>query len=254
MCNLKFSLTMIITILTGILSGCATIKGPTDPSDPLESYNRAMHEFNQDFDKAVATPVAEVYQDITPTWLDRGITNIFSNLDDFVVLINDLLQLKFMQAASDASRIVINTTVGLLGFFDPATELDLRKHREDFGQTLGYWGVPTGPYFVLPFLGPSTIRDSAGLGVDYIYVDPVFNDIDSRTTRYSLLVVDFIDKRADLFGASKLLEAAALDHYTFTREAYLQRRRYYVYDGDPPMEEFEDMELNEKNNSSTKSQ
>jgi len=251
--KLKYNLAIIITILTGITSGCATIEGPTEPSDPFESYNRAMHGFNQDFDKAVATPVAETYQDITPTWLDKGITNFFSNLGDFVVLANDLLQFKFQQAASDASRIVFNTTVGLLGFLDPATEMDFRKHREDFGQTLGYWGMPSGPYFVLPFLGPSTIRDSAGLGVDYIYLDPIVNHTDNLTTRYSLLLVRTIDKRADLLGASKLLEDAALDHYTFTREAYLQRRLYYVYDGDPPMDEFDEMEFNESDDSSTES-
>lgn len=250
--KLKYSLALIIAILTGITSGCASIEGPADPSDPFESYNRAMHGFNQDFDKAIATPVAKAYQKITPTWLDKAITNFFSNLGDFVVLTNDLLQFKFLQAASDTARIVFNSTVGLFGLFDPATKLDFRKHNEDFGQTLGYWGMPTGPYFVLPFLGPSTIRDSAGLAVDYIYVDPVVNYYDDLTTRYSLLALNYIDKRADYLAATELIETAALDQYIFIREAYLQRRLYHVYDGDPPMEEFDEMEDIEKNNGSTK--
>jgi len=252
--KLKYQITVIIVILVGITSGCATIEGAADPSDPFEGYNRAVHKFNKDFDKAIATPVAETYQDITPVWLDKGITNFFGNLGDFVIVINDLLQFKFMQAASDTARIVFNTTVGLFGFFDPATQLDFRKHNEDFGQTLGYWGVPAGPYFVLPFLGPSTIRDSAGLAVDYIHFHPVVTHYDDLRTRYSFLAINYIDKRADLLGATKLIEAAALDEYIFIREAYLQRRLYYVYDGDPPMDAFEEMEYIEKSNGSIDSE
>jgi phospholipid-binding lipoprotein MlaA len=227
------SLTIIFT------AGCASTPGPADPHDPLESYNRAMYRFNQGFDDSIAKPVAKAYQKVTPTWMDKGITNFFSNLDDVVVLCNDLLQLKFAQAASDTARIVFNTTAGLLGFVDVASHMDLPKHHEDFGQTLGYWGMPPGPYFVLPFLGPSTIRDSAGLGTDYVFFDPVTNRVSKKTTRYGLLVVDFIDTRADLLKASRLLDEAALDPYVYTREAYLQRRRYFVYDGDPPMEDFD---------------
>ena len=245
--RLSYSLAFLVTFF---VSGCATIEGTTDPGDPFESYNRSMHEFNEGFDKAVATPVAKAYQTVTPTWLDKGITNFFGNLEDFVVLINDLLQFKFEQAASDAARISFNSTAGLLGFFDVATELKLRKHNEDFGQTLGYWGVPAGPYFVLPFLGPSTIRDSAGLAVDYIYIDPVVNYYDDLTTRYSFLALNYVDKHADFLGVTELIETAALDQYIFIREAYLQRRLYHVYDGDPPMDDFEDLDNTEKNNES----
>lgn len=230
--------TIHLALLMLLLTGCASTKGPAEPHDPFEGYNRAMHKFNKGFDDAVAKPVAKAYQQVTPTWMDKGITNFFSNLDDVVVLFDDLLQLKFTQAASDAARIAFNTTFGLLGFVDVASHMELPKHREDFGQTLGYWGVPPGPYFVLPFLGPSTIRDSAGLASDYALFDPVTNQVDSRTTRYGLLVVDFVDTRADLLQATRLLDEAALDPYIYTREAYLQRRRYYVYDGDPPMEDF----------------
>jgi phospholipid-binding lipoprotein MlaA len=197
-----------------------------------------MYRFNQGFDDNVGKPVAKAYQKVTPTWMDKGISNFFSNLDDVVVLCNDLLQFKFAQAASDTARLFFNTTVGLLGFIDVASHMDLPKHREDFGQTLGYWGVPNGPYFVLPFLGPSTLRDSAGLGTDYILFDPVTNRVPKKRTRYGLLVVDFVDTRADLLQASRLLQEAALDPYVYTREAYLQRRRYYIYDGNPPMEDF----------------
>jgi len=222
-----------------VCGGCATIEGPTEPQDPFESYNRAMYQFNESFDTHVAKPVAEVYRDVVPAPVNKGITNFFSNLDDVVVLINDLLQLKLQQAAQDMARIFFNTTIGLMGFFDVSTHLDLPKHREDFGQTLGYWGVPPGPYFVLPFLGPSTIRDSAGLGADYVYFDPVLNQVDNNTLSWTLYVLKFVDLRSDILDMKGLLETAALDPYIFTREAYLQRRRSLVYDGNPPMEDFD---------------
>ncbi len=241
-----FSLTLFISAAT---TGCASLGGAnhddiddSDTHDPFQSYNRAVHSFNQGFDRTVATPVAETYQTVMPDWADKGVTNFFGNLGDVLVLSNNLLQFKFQQAASDAARILFNTTAGLLGFIDVASHMDLPKHNEDFGQTLGYWGMPSGPYFVLPFLGPSTIRDTAGLAVDYTYVDPVTNNVKSINSRSALFLTSFVDTRADLLGASRLLETAAMDHYVYTREAYLQRRQYYVYDGDPPMDDFEDME------------
>lgn len=231
-----FTLGLILFI--NITTGCATLADETDPKDPFESYNRAVYEFNQDFDRAIAKPVAQTYKDVLPDWMDKGITNFFSNLNDVIVLANDLLQFKLKQAASDTARIAFNTTAGLFGFIDVASHMDLPRHKEDFGQTLGYWGVPSGPYFVLPFLGPSTIRDTAGLGVDYTYIDPVVNHVDHLRIRNGLFLVNFIDTRADFLNASRLLKGAALDPYVYTREAYLQRRRYYVYDGDPPMNDF----------------
>lgn len=226
-------LTLICCLAALLLTGCASTGDVTDPDDPLEGYNRAIFRFNTHFDDAVAKPVAKTYKKITPSWIDSGITNFFSNLDDVVILANDLLQLKFIQSASDAARIFFNTTIGLLGLIDVSTHMDLPKHNEDFGQTLGYWGVPAGPYFVLPFLGPSTIRDTAGLATDYIEFDPT-NAYASVATRNTLYVVHFIDARADLLLASRLLKSAALDPYLYTRNAYLQRRRYYIYDGNPP--------------------
>lgn len=236
-----FALGLILAL--GSTTGCASLGGTdgdsgTEPQDPFEGYNRAIYAFNDRFDRAVAKPVAQTYQKVMPDWADKGITNFFSNLNDVIVLANDLLQFKLKQAASDTARIVFNTTAGLFGFIDVASHMDLPRHKEDFGQTLGYWGVPSGPYFVLPFLGPSTIRDTAGLGADYTYIDPVVNHVDHFSTRSGLFLVNFIDTRADYLNASRLLESAALDPYVYTREAYLQRRRYYVYDGNPPMDDF----------------
>jgi len=227
----------MLCLLPGLFSaGCATTSGITDPRDPLESYNRAVFSFNQHFDDAVARPVARTYKNITPHWMNTGITNFFSNLGDIVIMVNDILQLKFTQTASDAARFFFNSTIGLLGFVDVSTHLDLPKHNEDFGQTLGYWGVPSGPYFVLPFLGPSTIRDTVGLVTDTTQFDPVFTNA-SSATRNSLYVLNFVDTRADLLIVSRLITSAALDPYSYTRNAYLQRRRYYIYDGNPPEEE-----------------
>lgn len=220
----------IFLAITLLSSGCASMNG--DPRDPLENYNRAVFQFNQDFDRVYTKPIAKAYRKVVPAPVNRGITNFFSNLYDVTVLANDILQFKFGQAAQDSMRIFFNSTVGLAGFIDVATYMELPRHNEDFGQTLGYWGVPAGPYFMLPFLGPSTIRDSMGLAVNYTYFSPLFTL--NASTRNSLLVLDFIDIRASLLGADRILNAAALDPYVFTRDAYLQRRQYLIYDGNPP--------------------
>jgi phospholipid-binding lipoprotein MlaA len=233
---------VLIVLAACFNTGCATLEGPTEPHDPFESYNRAVYKFNEDFDRVVAKPVAQFYQDVLPAPVDKGLTNFFSNINDVIVLANDLMQLKVEQSAQDLARIFFNTTIGLLGFIDVASQMDLPKHREDFGQTLGYWGVPTGPYFVLPIFGPSTIRDSVGLGVDYAAFYPIFNRIDNTAVEWSLFALDLIDQRADLLGASQLLEEAALDPYVFTREAYLQRRLNFVYDGNPPQKDEEEFD------------
>ena len=240
--RLVFRNTALIIITVLLNSGCASLNPTTEPHDPFESYNRAIYKFNEDFDRVVAKPVAQFYQDVLPIPVNKGLTNFFGNINDVIVLANDLMQLKVEQSAQDAGRIFFNTTVGLLGFIDVASHLDLPKHREDFGQTLGYWGVPTGPYFVLPIFGPSTIRDSVGLGVDYATFYPVFNRIDNSTVEWSLFALDLIDQRADLLGISDLLDTAALDPYVFTREAYLQRRLNFVYDGNPPMNDVEEFD------------
>ena len=227
-------LTLLI-LLSLLGTGCATIEGPKNPNDPLESYNRAMYTFNDTFDRDLFRPVAEGYNKVMPQQVNTSISNFFSNLDDIVVLLNDLLQFKLKQGVSDFSRLTWNTTAGLFGIFDVASHMDLPKHDEDFGQTLGYWGVGSGPYIVLPFLGPSTLRDGPALIADW-QVDPVFR-IEDRQERWTVLGIKFIDKRAGLLKATSIIETASLDPYAFMRDAYLQRRENLVYDGNPPIKD-----------------
>ncbi|SCZ50586.1 MlaA family lipoprotein [Thiohalomonas denitrificans] len=206
---------------------------PEEPNDPLEGFNRAVYRFNDAFDQALLKPVAQTYQDVLPRPVNRGISNFFGNLDDVVTLVNNLLQFKFKQAVSDAGRITFNTTVGLGGLIDVATPMDFLKHNEDFGQTLGYWGVGSGPYLVLPFLGPSTLRDGFGRIPDG-YAYPAYH-LGDDTTRWSLIGLEAVDTRAGLLRASRVLDQAALDPYGFMRDSYLQRRQSLIHDGSPPM-------------------
>ncbi len=219
-----------------LVSGCAATPGPPEKKDPFESFNRAMYEFNDAVDRAVLKPVAKGYNKVMPDPANKGVTNFFSNLEDVVVVFNDVLQFKLAQAVSDTARVFWNTTVGLLGFIDVASALDLPKHNEDLGQTLGRWGIGNGPYLVLPFLGPSTVRDTVGTVGDF-YVNPLY-DIEPDGTRNWMIALNVVDKRAGLLSAGKVLEEAALDPYIFVRDAYLQRRRNLVYDGNPPKPEF----------------
>lgn len=229
----------LLLALLGV-SGCATLDGPTEKQDPLESFNRAMFRFNDGFDRHLLKPVAEGYQEVMPQPLNTSISNVFSNLDDVIVVLNDILQLKFEQTLSDLGRLTFNTTLGLLGIFDVASPMAMPKHHEDFGQTLGHWGVGNGPYLVLPFLGPSSARDGVGLVADW-QVDPVAR-IDDDTERWSALTLKAIDIRAGLLSASRVLDTAALDRYTFLREAYLQKRNSLVYDGNPPNRDIDDFD------------
>ncbi len=228
-------------------SGCSYIpiidEGDRKP-DPWERMNRSIYAFNEELDDYVLKPVARGYQAITPDPVDRGISNFFSNLDDVNVFINDLLQFKVIQGLSDFARFNINSTIGILGFFDVAKLMGLEKHSEDFGQTLGFWGVPSGPYLVLPLFGPSTLRDGVSqFTVDW-KTDPNTHERD-KAVRYSLYSVDVVDTRADLLHASKLVEKSSTDSYIFIREAYLQRRRNLVYDGNPPESELLDESMDE---------
>lgn len=217
-----------------LLSGCASVPGPADKKDPLESYNRAMFAFNDGLDRTIVKPVAEVYRDTIPQPVQSGVSNFFSNIDDIFVFLNDLLQFKLTQAASDFSRLVWNTTAGLGGFIDVASHMDLPKHNEDLGQTLGAWGIGDGPYIVLPFLGPSTVRDTTGILVEAPH-HPV-NDIEDNETYWATVALMTVDKRAQLLGASNIVDEAALDRYVFIRDAYLQHRLSLIYDGNPPRE------------------
>ena len=215
------------------MQGCATLDGPPNPDDPFERYNRSMYAFNNTVDEYVMTPIAKGYNAVLPDVVNTGITNFFNNLEDVVVFFNDLLQLKFAQAVHDSARIVYNTTFGLLGFFDVATSFGLKKNNEDFGLTLAYWGVGSGPYLVLPFLGPSDVRDSLALPVDWFAFDPVFKDAETKAT-LSLLALRYIDKRADLLQATNIIDETAIDPYSFIRDAYMLHRENLVYDGNPP--------------------
>lgn len=245
-------LVLLFSLLT-LLNGCATVQGPADPQDPFESYNRAIYQFNDGFDRYLLKPVAEGYANVTPDPVQKGISNFFSNLDDVIVIINDLLQFKVGQAVSDTGRFLINSTLGVFGFIDWASDMGLEKHNEDFGQTLGYWGVPSGPYFMLPFLGPSTIRDTPGLAVDESYFNPIYNDLENgfptqsreEADMWGMTIIKAIDTRANLLQAEEMIEEAALDRYIFIREAYLQRRQSLVYDGNPPATDdgFDESEL-----------
>jgi phospholipid-binding lipoprotein MlaA len=219
--------------------GCASVPGRgTDPRDPLETYNRGMYKFNTDFDNAFVKPVAKAYKAITPEIVNRGITNMFNNIDDIASFANNVLQFKMSRAGSDLGRLFINTTVGALGFFDVATNAGLPSYKEDFGQTLGYWGIGPGPYFVLPILGPSDFRDTVGWAGD-IAVDPFFS-IREQTIEWGYVGLRYTDRRADLLGTEEIVEGAAIDPYVFVRDAYLQRRRNLVYDGNPPPEKGQD--------------
>ena len=214
--------------------------------DPLEGYNRAIYKFNDTLDRFVLKPVAKGYKAVMPEIIDDGVTNFFNNLDDVIVVANDVLQGKFDQAARDSTRLVFNTTFGLLGFFDVAGRyMDLPKQNEDFGQTLGKWGVGEGGYLMLPFLGPSTYRDAPALLVDWFLFNPIRFLNPDLPSRIATLAVEAVDTRADLLRVEKALEDAALDRYVFIREAYLQRRLNLVYDGNPPQSELEDFDLEE---------
>jgi len=222
-----------------LIGGCATSGNPRDPLEPL---NRAVYGFNDGFDRAIAKPVAEGYRSLVPGIVRSGVSNFFSNLDDLWIAVNNLLQGKVDKAADDFGRVVINSTLGLFGIMDLASDFGLEKNDEDFGQTLGRWGVGSGPYLVLPFLGSSTLRD----GLSRVLVD-VNADFVVQTnhvpTRNTLYVVRAINLRAGLLDASRILDEAALDRYSFTRDAYLQRRQSLVFDGNPPRDSSVEIDL-----------
>ena len=233
------SSTRIYLLLVSLaLGGCASTQREKNPQDPLEPFNRSVYKFNDAVDKAVLKPVAKGYNTVIPEPGKIMVRNFFSNLDDIIVTINDLLQLKFAQAASDGTRVIFNSTFGVLGLINITDRLE--KHNEDFGQTLGYWGVSSGPYVVLPFFGPRTVRDSVGLYVDS-YASPI-RLIPNIPTRNEMYVTRTISLRAGLLDQEKILDEAAIDRYAFIRDAYLQQRQSLVYDGNPPREKFDDEE------------
>ncbi|MDF1584731.1 MAG: VacJ family lipoprotein [Methyloprofundus sp.] len=225
------------------LQACTTVP-VTDPVDPWEGMNRDIFEFNNEVDRVLLKPVAKGYQWITPEFLDVGISNFFSNLKDIGVSVNDFLQAKPKQGVMDSARFLVNSTVGIAGFFDVATMLDLPKHEEDFAQTLAVWGVPRGPYFVIPFLGPSSVRGVGGYAGDYA-LHPLsyafFAGSGVSWGAAGLRTIEMIDVRADFLDAEVVASEAAVDRYLFFRSAYMQRRDYLINDGAAQPLELEDM-------------
>ncbi len=226
-----------------MLTGCATT---AHQDDPWYGWNHGTQTFNDHVDKYVVKPLAQGYEYVTPEFIDRGVTNLFSNINDIGVTVNDMLQFKMLQSGMDASRFILNTTVGVAGLVDVATMVGLPKHNEDFGQTLGYWGMGSGPYLVLPLFGPSSPRDTVGQVGDALlnpltYVSFIGGAASAATAGSK--VVDVADSRADMLRTEKIVDEAAIDdRYDFIKNAYQQHREYLVNDGNSPIDELEQEE------------
>ncbi len=222
------TLRSLLAVAVLALAGCAT--GPNaNPRDPLEPFNRRVTQFNEGVDAVVLKPTATLYRENVPAMVRTGVSNFFGNLGDAWSAVNSALQLKLQNAAENWMRFSFNTVFGFVGILDIASEIGIERHREDFGQTLGRWGVPAGPYIVLPLLGPSTLRDTVALPVDR-KGDLVSHQNDGTET--GLYILRAVDVRSNLLRAGEVLEGAALDKYSFTRDAYLQRRRAQIPDAE----------------------
>lgn len=221
----------LVATCAALLTGCATTN---NPRDPMEGFNRAVFAFNDGIDRAAIKPVAKGYDEVAPNPVKTGVANFFGNIADVFVGVNNVLQGKVGDGVSDFGRFAVNSTVGVLGLIDWASDMGLEKHDEDFGQTFGRWGVGPGAYVMVPFYGPRTARDTAGLVLD-VAADPVSN-MSNVAARNSLVVTRLISERAALLPADKVIEEAALDKYSYIRDAYLQRRQNLIYDGTPPRE------------------
>lgn len=223
------ALRMLACALALLITGCASSGGRDEPPnpDPFESFNRRVFAFNETADKYVLAPAARGYDRVTPDPLQRRVRNFFANVGQVVVIVNNVLQLKPRETAESTGRFVLNSTVGVLGLFDMASAAGLPRHDEDFGQTLGYWGANPGPYIVLPFLGPSNVRDGIGLVADG-YVDPLIS-VRDPATRVGVNAVRVLDLRVRLFELEEMITG---DRYIFMRDAYLQRREFLVRDGE----------------------
>jgi len=228
-----------------LVGGCASVPAggaaPTaaQKSDPWEAWNRKVFAFNDAVDNAVVKPVAEGYNKVVPQLVRTGIGNVFGNIGDVWSTANQFLQGKVQYGFEMTMRVLVNTLFGLGGLLDPATEMRLTRKSEDFGQTLGRWGMPPGPYLVLPFLGPSDLRDGVGLAVD-LHVASPSRLADTTAGAYEISALQLVHTRADLLATTQLVGEVALDRYSFIRDAYLQRRLDQVYDGAPPLENFDD--------------
>ncbi len=227
----RWARVLAVLVIGYSLLGCAT--GPNaNPRDPLEPFNRGVFEFNDAVDNAIFKPVATTYREVTPVRVRQGIGNFFGNLEDLWSFVNNALQFKAGPALDSLRRFGVNTFFGWVGVVDVASGMDIEKHTKDFGHTLGYWGISSGPYLVLPLLGPSSLRDTAALPIDSMG-DLVAN-VNHVPTRNAASVLRIIDTRSSLLKASAMLEEAALDRYSFVRDAYLARRRSVIFEGNPP--------------------
>jgi len=231
--NIMIKKLLAPAVLAAVLSGCASTSttGQANNNDPFEGFNRSMFRFNESVDRAVLKPVAQGYVDVVPEGARSCIGNMFGNLGDVWSMMNMFLQNRAPDGINSMFRVLFNSTLGVFGCFDLAAQNGLPRNKADFGQTLGVWGVGSGPYLVLPLLGPSTIRDTAGLAGDFVF-DPVsIGQINDHATRYGLYGLKFTDKRAQYLGAETFLYDVSLDPYAFTRDAYLQRRASLIRTG-----------------------
>ncbi len=242
-CNKVVTLFLLLSF-TLLSTGCASTTPDGDVSDPMESLNRNIYAFNEGFDRLILKPVAEGYQKL-PSPVQTGTHNFFSNLDDVVIIINGVLQLKLEQFSSDILRFSVNTTYGFLGLIDMGTPMGLPKHHASFADTLGFWGVGSGAYVVIPILGPSSVRDAPSLVVDYL-LHPI-NQVSPASASFGLSAVRTVDMRAELLKTTEMRDELALDPYSFTRDSYYQWRQNRIYDDNPPppkaiFDDFEDFE------------
>lgn len=225
----RFTLAAAMVVAVVGLTGCATTAN--NPKDPFEGFNRVMFSVNEGID-VVVKPVAKGYDQVMPDPVKTGIGNFFGNIADLWIAVNNFLQGKPTDGFSDVGRVLVNSTIGIVGLIDVASEMGLEKHAEDFGQTLGKWGVDGGPYLFWPIIGPRNVRDTFGYAVD-ISADPVVR-LEDVSVRNTLIGVRFIDLRASLLPADRVVEAAAFDKYNYIRDAYFQNRRSAIHDGNPP--------------------
>ena len=230
---------LLLVVALALAAGCATNGPPsgereTNPADPWEPMNRRIHGFNSSLDKYTAKPIAKGYEKVIPEPMRRGVRNFSNNLRGPLHIINNLLQGQAGDGASETGRFLVNSTVGILGLFDVASAMGMEKHNEDFGQTLAVWGVPDGPFVMIPFAGPQTLRDALAWPLDFL-VDPLFH-YENASVRDKLYAVRLVDLRARYLPLEELLEDS-YDEYVTIREAYLQNRRFQIYDGNPPEDE-----------------
>jgi len=224
-----FKVALLASLIFGV-TGCATSKGPVDPQDPYEHFNRKVFAFNMALDRALLRPVAKVYDTVLPWPVKKGVYNFFNNVGDVTSAANEILQLDFPQAISDLARVVINTTVGIGGLFDVATRLGVERDVGDFGLTLAHWGSRNTPYIVLPFFGPATVRDAVALPINYFLLSP-WGYVNSQEVQYIAAGLYFVQRRSELLIGDEVVDQA-FDPYVFIRDAYLQRREFLINEND----------------------